>query len=253
MAAGRRAGKTSAGKKTSGKKARPGKPVAPPKAPARASAKAAARAPARTAKPRAKAGAARAPARPARAARRGRPLAAPVDASLFEPLTEGERADALRILTEERRLASMAKVARYRVIAVEPLVLKPPHLLSARRLARVVAYDYSGLRSVDALIDLDLGEVAHLQVTDSQPALAREEEVAAVAVALGDDRVKRELGLGDEPQAALHYWSRRGTDVAHARRSAAVLFGQPDARPSLVAVVDLVDAQVTEVVAADQW
>src|SRR5690349_4746577 len=39
-----------------------------------------------------------------------------VDPALFEALSEGERAAALRILTEDRRLANMAKVARYRVI-----------------------------------------------------------------------------------------------------------------------------------------
>ncbi|HLU68976.1 MAG TPA: hypothetical protein VKZ63_21990 [Kofleriaceae bacterium] len=185
---------------------------------------------------------------------RGRAAAArAVDATLFDPLTEGERADALRILTEDRRLATMAKVARYRVIAAEPIVLKPPHPLSGRRLARAVAYDYSALRCVDALVDLDAGEVAFLQMNQSQPGLAREEESAAVAIAVGDERVKRELGLGDEPIAALHYWSRREADLAYARRSAAVLLGQPGRRPSLVAVVDLVDGQVTEVVPADQW
>src|SRR5262249_41328270 len=158
-----------------------------------------------------------------------------VDPALFHPLTEGERADALRILTEDRRLSNMAKVARYRVVAVEPLVLKPPHALFGHRLARAVAFDYASDRSVEALIDLDAGAVAHLQLTQSQPALGPEEESAAVAIALDDDRVKRELGLGDQPQAALHYWSRRDTELAWSRRSAAVLFGPPGARPRLVA------------------
>ena len=75
----------------------------------------------------------------------------------------------------------------------------------------------------------------------------------AMHVALRDERVKRELGLNDEPQAAMHYWARRDTELAYSRRSAAVLFGQPGERPSLVAVVDLVDRQVTDVVPADQW
>lgn len=187
----------------------------------------------------------------ARAAHRAQVLA--IDPALFEPLSEGERADALRILTEDRRLANMAKVARYRVIAAEPLVLKPPHPLHGHRLARVVAFDYASDRTVEALIDLDSGQVAHLQIDQSQPALAREEETLAVQVALRDERVKRELGLGDQPQAALHYWSRRDTDLAYGRRSAAVLFGQPGERPSLVAVVDLIDRQVSDVVPADQW
>src|SRR5262249_35167569 len=148
----------------------------------------------------------------ARAARRAQALA--VDPALFEPLSEGERADALRIMTEDRRLASMAKVSRYRVVAVEPLVLKPPHDLFGRPLAKVVAFDYAADRSVEALIDLDGGVVAHLQLTQSQPALAREEEQLAVAIALRDERVKRELVLGDQPQAAMHYWSRRDADLA---------------------------------------
>ena len=187
----------------------------------------------------------------ARAAQRAAALAA--DPALFEPLSEGERADALRVMTEDRRLASMAKVARYRVVGAEPLALKPPHELFGHRLARVVAFDYAADRSVEALVDLDAGVVAHLQITQSQPALGREEEMIAVDIAIRDERVKRELVLGDQPQAAMHYWSRRDAEVAFGRRSAAVLFGQPGERPSMVAVVDLVDRQVTEVVPADQW
>jgi hypothetical protein len=189
-----------------------------------------------------------------RAAVRAAPTSAPaVDVALFDALSEGERADALRILTEDRRVASMAKVARYRVISAEPMALKAPHPLFNHRLARVVAYDYSSDRCVDALVDLDQALVANLQVTESQPALAREEEGLAVAIALSDDRVKRELGFGDEPQAALQYWSRREADLAFGRRSAAVLFGQLGARPSLVAVVDLVDRQIIDVVSAENW
>jgi hypothetical protein len=187
----------------------------------------------------------------ARKARRAALLS--VDPALFEPLTEGERADALRVLNEDRRLANMAKVARYRVTAVESLVVKPPHEMFGHRLARIVAFDYASDQTVEALIDLDGATVAHLQLTRSQPALGREEEAVAVGIAMRDERVKREMGLGDQPQAAMHYWSRRDTELAYARRSAAVLFGQPGERPSMVAVVDLVDRQVTEVVPADQW
>lgn len=181
-----------------------------------------------------------------KAARWGDPL-------LFAPLSEGERADALRILTEDRRLAQMAAVGRYRVIAVEPLVVKEPHELAGHRLARIVAYDYSADRSVHACVDLDDVVVAHLQLGPIQPMLALEEEAAAIAVALGDDRVQSQLGLGDQPRAALHYWSTREADISYRRRSAAVLFGQPDRRPSLVAVVDLLDSEVVEVVPAEQW
>ena len=62
----------------------------------------------------------------------------------------------------------------------------------------------------------------------------------------------RDLGLGDTPQAAMHYWSQKSTELSHNRRSAAVLFGQPGARASLVAVVDLLDGMVSEIVAAEQ-
>src|ERR1041385_1366525 len=111
--------------------------------------------------------------------KKGPPDVVKADASLFDPLTPGEVADALRTLTEDRRVASMAKVGRYRVICTEPLVLKPPHLLSGHRLARVVAYDYSSDRTVDACIDLDAGVAVHVELTRAQPMLSRDEEALA--------------------------------------------------------------------------
>jgi hypothetical protein len=173
------------------------------------------------------------------------------DPTLFDPLTPGEVADALRTLTEDRRLGSMAKVGRYRVICTEPLVVKPPHWMAGHRLARVVAYDYSADRAVDACIDLDAGVVAHLELTKGQPMLSRDEEALAVSIAMVDDRVRGKLQLGDVPQATMHYWGRSPTDLAYARRSAAVVFGRADGHPSLVAVVDLLDNQVTQVVPAE--
>jgi Cu2+-containing amine oxidase len=175
------------------------------------------------------------------------------DPELFAPLAQGEIADALRVLSEDRRLTAMAKVGRFRVIATEPLVVKPPHWTAGHRLARIVVYDYSADRCVDACIDLDLSAVAHLNVTRAQPMLSREEEALAITVALADDRVKEKLTLGDEPQAAMQYWSRHEADLAANRRSAAVLFGRQGAHPSLVAVVDLVDSLVTDIVPASQW
>src|SRR5688572_10789782 len=106
------------------------------------------------------------------------------DPILFDPLTPGEVADALRTLIEDRRLSSMAKVGRYRVICTEPLVVKPPHWMAGHRLARVVAYDYSQDRCVDACVDLDAGVGAHLELTKSQPMLSRGEEALAVSIAL---------------------------------------------------------------------
>jgi hypothetical protein len=199
--------------------------------------------------------AARPPARPDKARpskRKDRDLFE-ADPELFGPLTQGEIADAMRVLSEDRRLTAMAKVGRFRVIATEPLVVKPPHWTAGHRLARLVVYDYSADRCVDACIDLDLSAVAHLNITRAQPMLSREEEALAITVALADDRVKEQLTLGDEPQVAMQYWSRQETDLAANRRSAAVLFGGQGAHPSLVAVVDLVDSLVTDIVPASQW
>jgi hypothetical protein len=175
------------------------------------------------------------------------------DPALFDPLTPGEVADALRTLTEDRRLSSMAKVGRYRVICTEPLVVKPPHWMSGHRLVRVVAYDYAADRSVDACVDLDAGVVAHLDLTKAQPMLSRDEETLAVSIAMVDDRVREQLALGDVPQSTLHYWGRTAEDLSFARRSAAVVFGRTDGHASLVAVVDLIENIVTQVVPAERW
>src|SRR5215510_8547635 len=175
-------------------------------------------------------------ARPARLARPAAPAApaaqakppdvAHADPTLFDPLTPGEIADALRTFTEDRRLSSMAKVGRYRVICAEPLVVKPPHWMAGHRLARIIAYDYAADRTVDACVDLDAGVVAHLELTRAQPMLSRDEEALAVSIAMVDERVREKLALGDVPQSTLHYWGRTAEDLAHARRSAAVVFGR---------------------------
>ncbi|WP_428264396.1 hypothetical protein [Haliangium sp.] len=188
-----------------------------------------------------------------RSGARGRRVPGYGEAALFEPLTSGERAEALRVLTEDQRLATMASVGRYRVITAEPQVVKPPHELAAHRLARVVIYDYAAERSVDACVDLDTGTITYLNLTRSQPMLAPEEEAAAIAIALADDRVKSKLSLGDEAQVAMHYWSPQGTSLAYTRRSAAVLFGQSSSAPAFVAVVDLLDNLVCELVPAAEW
>ena len=179
------------------------------------------------------------------------PDVANADPALFDPLTHGEVADALRTLTEDRRLGSMAKVGRYRVICTEPLVVKPPHYMAGHRLARVVAYDYAALRAVDACIDLDAGVVAHLELTKAQPMLSRDEEALAVSIAMTDDRVRSKLTLGEAPQATMHYWGRNADDPSFERRSAAVIFGRSDGHSTLVAIVDLLDNAVTQVVPAE--
>jgi len=175
------------------------------------------------------------------------------DPALFDPLTPGEAAEALRTLTEDRRLSAMAKVGRYRVVCCEPLVVKPPHDLAGRRLARVVVYDYAADRTVDACVNLDAGAVAHLELTSAQPMLSRDEEALAVSIASADERVRDKLALGDAPQATMHYWGRTAEDLAFARRSAAVVFGRGDGHASIVAVVDLLENMVTQVVPAERW
>jgi hypothetical protein len=175
------------------------------------------------------------------------------DPALFDPLTPGETADALRTMCEDKRLAAMVKVGRYRVLCVEPFVVKPPHWMASHRLARVVAYDYSQDRAVDACVDLDAGVVAHLELSKDQPMLSRDEEALAVSIAMVDQRVRERLAIGDAPQTTLHYWGRSTNDLAYERRSAAVVFGHNDGHASLVAVVDLLDQVVTQVVNAEQW
>jgi hypothetical protein len=175
------------------------------------------------------------------------------DAALFAPLTDGERAETLRLLTEDARLATMANVGRYRVIAVEPLAVKSPAALSSHRLARAVVYDYSSERTVDSCIDLDAGKVIYLNVARTQPMLSRDEERTAIAIALADEQVKSKLAPGDGPQVAMHYWSDSDTSLAYSRRAAAVLFGQPSGGTSLIAVVDLLDNLVCEIVPAAEW
>ncbi|HSN24891.1 MAG TPA: hypothetical protein VLT45_01365 [Kofleriaceae bacterium] len=175
------------------------------------------------------------------------------DPALFDPLTPGEVADALRTLTEDRRLTTMAKVGRYRVICAEPLVVKPPHWMAGHRLARLVVYDYAQDRAVDACVDLDAGVVAHLEVNRSQPMLSRDEEMLAVEIAMADPRVVEKLHMGEVPQSTMHYWGRTPNDLSFARRSAAVVFGRADGHASVVAVVDLLDQTVTQVVPAEQW
>jgi Cu2+-containing amine oxidase len=181
------------------------------------------------------------------------PDVAQADPTLFDPLTPGEVADALRTLTEDRRVSSMAKVGRYRVICSEPLVVKPPHWMAGHRLARLVIYDYAADRTVDACVDLDAGVVAHLELTRAQPMLSRDEEALAVSIAMVDDRVREKLALGDVPQSTLHYWGRTADDLAFARRSAAVVFGRADGHASVVAIVDLLENLVTRVVPAERW
>jgi len=144
-------------------------------------------------------------------------------------------------------------VGRYRVICSEPLVVKPPNWMAGHRLARVVAFDYANDRSVDACVDLDAGVVAHLEINRSQPLLSREEEMLAIDIAMADARVSEKLHMGEAPQATLHYWGRTPNDLAFARRSAAVVFGRADGHASLVAVVDLLDQQVTQIVPGELW
>lgn len=223
-----KAAKPAKSKPKPAERARPGKPVPAPSGP--------------------KAATAAKPAKPAKP-----PDVERADPTLFDPLTPGEVADALRTLTEDRRLSSMAKVGRYRVICTEPLVVKPPHWMAGHRLARVVAYDYAADRSVDACVDLDAGVVAHLELTHAQPMLSRDEEALAVSIAMVDDRVREKLALGDAPQSTMHYWGRTPEDLAYARRSAAVVFGRADGHASIVAVVDLIEHLVTQVVPAELW
>jgi hypothetical protein len=190
---------------------------------------------------------------PPRAARRRAPPLERLDIGLFAPLTGGERADALRCLLEDERLRGLAKVGRYRVITVEPLIVKPPSQLAGRRLARLVIYDYASDRCVDACVDLERSAVCHVSQSTAQPMLSKDEEADAIAIAGADTLVNSKRASGDIAQAVLHYWSLRLMDIAFRRRAAAVLIGPRGGRPNLVAVVNLVDRQVVDVQPADRW
>src|SRR5262249_55423928 len=100
---------------------------------------------------------------------------------------------------------------------------------------------------------LDAGVAVQVDFDKSQPMLSREEEALAISIAMVDDRVRQKLTLGDQPQSTLHYWGRTPKDIAYARRSAAVVFGRSDGHATLVAVVDLVDQTVTQIVPAELW
>jgi Cu2+-containing amine oxidase len=193
------------------------------------------------------------PTQAARKARRGADDVALADPLLFAPLSEGERADAIRCLLEDERLRGVAKVGRYRVITVEPLVVKPPEPLAGRRLARLVVYDYASDRCVDACVDLDRGAVCHVSTSTAQPMLSRDEEADAVAIADADVRVVEARGIAAQATCALHYWSLRVMDFAYKRRSAAVIYAPPGGRPTVVAVVSLVDREVVAIVPAEKW
>ena len=152
---------------------------------------------------------------------------------------------ALRILLDDDMMRSIARIGRFRVLATETAVAEPPDPLAGHRVARISLLDYASDRSVSACVDLDRSSVASLSCAPAAARLAPEEEAEALALALADPRVADSLALGDEPQAIMH--------VAHAHRSAAVVFGMPRSAPSLVAVVDLARSVVTRVVPPERW
>jgi hypothetical protein len=183
-------------------------------------------------------------AKPAKKPAPKKQVAAPTDPALFAPLSVGERAGALRILLDDERLRELARVGRYRVIAVEPLVMKPPAPLAGKRLARAILFDYAGDRCVDACVDLDESSLASLSFTAAQPMLSPEEEQHARGIAAADPRLTPKDGA---PLSVLHYWSKRAGDLAFQRRSAAVVFR------SVVVVVDLMDGVVSDLVPTEVW
>jgi hypothetical protein len=204
------------------------------------------------AKKLAKAAVTKAKAVAAKAPRRNKPDMSYADPTLCEPVTEGERAAAMRLLLEDERLREMAKVGRYKVITVEPLATKPPDPLAGRRLARVVIYDYAGNRCVDGCVDLERGAVCNVGFSPAQPMLSRDEETSAVQIAADAERVSEIVSGGNVALGVFQYWSRNAADLASHRRSAAVVFGRAGVA-SHVVVVDLVDEVVIDVVAAEQW
>lgn len=164
---------------------------------------------------------------------------------------EGERDEALRILLDDDMMKSIARIGRYRVLALETVVAEPPDPLAGHRISTIEVVDYTRDRTVKARVDLDNGGVASISCAPAADKLAPEEEADALAVALADRRVAGGISLGDLPQTILHIGTRT-SDLTCSHRSAAVVFGTQRAQ-TLVAVVDLARRLVTRIVPAEGW
>ena len=170
----------------------------------------------------------------------------------MQPLSRGETAHAVRLLISADSLETMSELGRYQVIAAEPVAAKTGDLAGAR-LAHVVVYDHADTRSVSGLVNLDAGEVVSVELTSAQPALSPLEEERAMEIASADARVKDALSSEDFPLSVLHTWSRKPSERAYTRRSAAVLYGHGARDVTVVAVVDMTGGEVIEVSPADKW
>ena len=169
---------------------------------------------------------------------------------LFQPLTPGEKAMATRVLLEDPRVASMAKVGRYQVISAEPWV---PKLKKSKpkRAAKLVVYDYALNKTIQAFIDIENIKIDKLIQNSSQPMLSKEEECKAIKIASSDSQIASALAKDESLQAVLHYWSSKESEQSYNQRSAALVFG--DKEPTLVAIVNLNNASVIDVVPAHKW
>ena len=168
----------------------------------------------------------------------------------FLPLTQGEKASATRLLLEDPRLASMAKVGRYQVISAEPWIKKSKQKKGSRS-AKILVFNYASNKTLHAFIDLQEGKIVKLVQDGSQPMLSPEEECRATKIALLDQRVSTEISGNQKPLAVLQYWSSKESDLSYNQRSAALVFG--DKGPTLVAIVNLNSASVIDVVPNHKW
>ena len=194
------------------------------------------------------------PGPPAKAAKRGADVVK-ADPTLFDPLTPGEVADALRTLTEDRRVSCDGEGRPL------PRARAPSRSWSSRR----TGWPGTGSRASSRTTtrhDRSRRCVRRSRRRRGRAPRAHAGAADAVARRGGDrdlDRDRRQP-RAREARASATCRSRRCTTGA-ARpatcRSRGArprsIFGRADGHASLVAVVDLLDQPVTQVVPAEQW
>jgi len=164
------------------------------------------------------------------------------------PLTEKERALAVRLAGEDATLAPVV-AGRARTVLVEA-AQGPRGARAGVRHAVVGVYDYDGNRGYVAAVDLEQGQAVEVHEVLVRFQLSPEEKAEAEELAGKDRRVRR--FLGDRPMRPLTRLYFPPTAAKHkpAHRYA-IVFVRPNASERRYAVVDLSAGRVTEVLAAD--
>ncbi len=159
------------------------------------------------------------------------------------PLTHGEKAYVMRVLTSDPRLRGVMQVGRYSQISVERYVDRKD---IQRRLAVATVYDYSQQLCINGLVDVQSGEVVDLLEHASQPQLSAKEQQVAMGIVDDLSSPKMPLVLG-----ILPYWKSDG-GPKESRLAVAVL-GDPTGLPAEVLIVDLAEKKAVRRVPAKEW